>query len=162
MHRHRHAGGGDDLRQRKDVVLVAVDAARRQQAGQMAGAAALLQAADQVAEHGRAGERSVGDGAIDARQVLEDRPAGADRRVTDFRVAHLAVGKAHRAGRRVEPRVRMLGLQPVPERRPRARDRVAGPVGRDPPAVENAEDDGTRAHRTAGSGSGIAHIFSSL
>src|SRR5439155_16955574 len=41
-------------------------------------------------------EAPVGDRGIDARQVLEDRPAGTEVQVPDLRIAHLAGRQADR------------------------------------------------------------------
>ena len=97
----RHAGVGEDLRQRHGVVLMRMHAARRDQAHQVAGAAALPSAL----RSGRcsAGARSISprrDGVADARQVLHHHAAGADVEVADLGIAHLAVAAGRRRGRR--------------------------------------------------------------
>ena len=82
------------LRQRRHVILMRMHAARRQQAHQMRGAAALLELGDEVGERLVLGQRAVRDRHIDARQILHHDAAGADIHVADFGIAHLAAGQA--------------------------------------------------------------------
>ena len=90
MHDRRHAGAGEDLRQRRGVVLVRMHAARRDEAHEMAGAAGLPQPLDQAAQRRRLLDLAVGDRVGDARQVLHHQAAGADVEMSDLGIAHLA------------------------------------------------------------------------
>ncbi len=85
----RHAGLGENFRQRGAVVLVRMHAAGRDEADQMAGAAALFQSGDQAGQRRRLLDLAGGDGVADARQVLHHHAAGADVEMADLGVAHL-------------------------------------------------------------------------
>ena len=66
------------------VILMRVDTAGRDEADQMACAAALAQRRDQLREFGQILEAALGDRAADSRQVLHDDAAGADVHVADL------------------------------------------------------------------------------
>ena len=70
-------------------------------------------------------ERAVRDRAVHALQVLEEDAAGADRQVADLGVAHLPGRQADRLARGLERRVRVLGPEPVEDRRLGELDGVA-------------------------------------
>ncbi len=90
MHHRRHAGLGQNARQRDAVILMRMHATLRHQPDQMAGAAALLHLGDQVDHRRLVRDLAGGNRGVDARQVLHGDPAGADVQVTDLGVAHLA------------------------------------------------------------------------
>ncbi len=85
-----HAGVGQDFRQHRAVVLMRVHAAGRDQADQMAGAAAFLELVDQLGQRRRLLDLARGDRVGDAGQVLHHHAAGADVEMADLGVAHLA------------------------------------------------------------------------
>ena len=93
-------------------------------------------------KHRVASERAVGHGGIDAGQVLQDDPAGADGHVADLRVPHLALGQAHGGAGGGEQAVGAGGGQPVPHRRLGERDGVMLGLRPMAPAVQHAKDDG--------------------
>ena len=116
-----------------------VDAALRDEAEQVDGAAPLAGTLERGHERRVLEEGAVADSGVHALQVLEEDPAGADRQVTDLGVAHLTGRQADRLARGCERRVRVLAPEPVEDRRPRQLDRVAGPGRRAAPAVEDDE-----------------------
>ena len=80
-------------------------------------------------QRGVRGERAVGDRGVDARQVLEDGPAGADVEVPDLAVAHLAVRQPHGRTGGIEQRVRPA-LRAADATRASGRWRWRRPTGR--------------------------------
>jgi hypothetical protein len=97
-------------------------------------------------------ETSVRDCARDANEVLHHHAAGAEVQVTDFAIADLSAGKAHRLARGLKERPRRPRPQTIPSRYVRHRDRIAVLLGTVAPAVENEEDDrsGARSRGHAG------------
>src|SRR4029077_10852161 len=83
----------------------------------MASAAARFELFDQGHERWRTLDFTAGNGIVDARQVLDHHAAGADIEVTDFGIAHLALGQADVLARSVEKSVRAGLPQPVEIRR---------------------------------------------
>jgi len=84
MHERRHARVGEDLGERRGMILMRMHAARRHQADEMASAAALLELLDQVDKRRCAPDLAAGDGAADARQVLQDDASRPDVEMADF------------------------------------------------------------------------------
>ena len=84
-------------------------------------------------------ERPVGDGAVDALEVLVEHAAGADRQMADLGVAHLPGRQADRLAGGGEPRVRVLRPEPVEDRRVGELDRVPRPGRGAAPPVEDDE-----------------------
>jgi hypothetical protein len=82
-------------------------------------------------------------GGIDTRQVLHDHAAGADIHVADLGVAHLTGGQPDMQFRSIDQRMRAVAHETVPGRRVRQPDRVVIVAGAFPPAVEDAQHDGT-------------------
>ena len=120
-------------------------AAGRDQADQMAGAAALFQLVDQIGERRRLLDLAVGDGVADARQVLHHHAAGADVEMADLGIAHLARRQADIACPTVRrKRVRAGGPEPVEGRGLGLADGVVGGVLAPAPAVQDDQH-----HRTA-------------
>ncbi len=87
---------------------------------------------------------------VDARQVLEHRPAGAEVEVADLAVAHLAVGQADGGAGGVEAGMRPLGHESPPARHVGGGDGIHGRVRPDAEAVDDDEDDGARSVRARG------------
>ena len=109
-------------KQGAQVVEVRVDAAAGDEPEEVDAAAAReRRLQDRVR-----GQRAVGDGAVDAQQILVEPPPGADRQVPDLRVPHLPRRQPRRLARGLEGRVRVAGEERVEDRRLRERDRVAG------------------------------------
>ena len=103
-------------------------------------------------EHRAREERAVRDGGVDARQVLEDRPAGAEVQVADLAVAHLARPAARRRPGGLQHGVRPLapaGARQVGIRAAAIASR--GGIVPDAEAVEDDQDDRSRpAHAPPG------------
>ena len=79
------------LGERDEVAVVGVDAARARSGRRRGACRPVARARSQASSSaGPLEERAVGDRGVDARQVLEHRPAGAEVEVADLRVAHLA------------------------------------------------------------------------
>ena len=154
MHANRNPGPADDAGQGRHVVLVGMHAARRQKPHQVARAAACLQPLDQVLEHRAAGQRTVGDGGVDARQVLRHDAARAQAHVADLGVAHLPGGQTHVLGRGNQARHRILARESVPGGRFSQGDGIFIGIRPVAPAVEDAENDRTGPRLIA---SGIGH-----
>ena len=83
-------------------------------------------------QHRVARQRAVGDGLVDARQVLADDRAGAEVEVADLGVAHLPLGQPDRAAAGRQLRVRVARPEVVEDRRVGQLDGVAGPGGASP------------------------------
>ncbi len=77
-----------------EVALVGVDASVGEEADEMEGSAFLRGQFVGADEGGVGVEGAVEDGGVDAGHVHADDSAGAEVEVTDFAVAHLAVGEA--------------------------------------------------------------------
>ena len=82
-------------------------------------------------------------------EVLEEDAPGADRQVADLGVPHLARRQADGLARGRELGVRIALPEGVEDGRVRELDRVARPRRREPPAVEDDEDDELRHACTA-------------
>ncbi len=125
------------------VVLVRVDAAGRDQAQQVAGAAGRFQLVDQGAQRRRAPDRSIGNRLGNARQVLLHHAAGADIHVADLGVAHLALGQPNIGAGGAQERVRTGRPEPLEIGRLRQTDGVIFTLL---PPAEPVEDQ--QHHRT--------------
>ena len=86
-------------------------------------------------------ERAVGDGGVDPRQVLQDRPAGAEVQVADLGVAHLPRRQTDGVLGGSQRGVRPAREQAAPVRHRGGGDRVGGRVAADPEPIEDDEDD---------------------
>ena len=136
----RHAGTGDQVGQRHEMILVGMHAAGRGETHQVAGAAVLLEGGEHVGQQRIARQRPVFDRRVDARQLGHRDPAGAEIHVAHFRIAHLPLGQADEtlggvdqslgAGRDEAIEVGGTGIE----------DGVVPRVGPEAPAVENAQD----------------------
>ena len=87
---------------------------------------------------------AVGQGGVNARQILDHYPPGADIHMPDFGIAHLAGRQPDVAGGGVEEGVGALRHKLVPGRRLGQRDGVVVALGARPPAVQDAQHDGAR------------------
>ncbi len=92
MNAHGHAHAVEDFCHRRDLALMGMDAAGREQPEQMADASGFFEFVCKLLQCGIGGERAVRNGRIDARQILHHHPAGADVHVPDFGIAHLPLG----------------------------------------------------------------------
>ena len=139
-----HAGAGDGVGDGGDVVLHGMDAAGGNQAHEVGGAAGGAQLGDDVLKGGVGGEFAVGDGVGDARQFLFNDAAGADGHVADLRIAHLAVGQADGAAGGGEQSKRAGAADAVPNGGRCLPNRVVGGIRVVAPAIEDAQQDGSR------------------
>ena len=140
----RHACRRHRLTGRKDVVDMAVDAAVRDDAHQMRGAAIGLHRLDEGIDRGVREKAAVLDGQVDLAKVHRHDPARADIGVADLGIAHLP-------GRQpdIAPVGHKLGMGAVPHdpveiRRIGQRDGIALGLFPQAPAVEDAENYGFR------------------
>ena len=127
----------------ENVILMAVHAARREQAEQVHGTAGGDGGIDGCGQHGVAGQLVVLDGLGDAREVLIDDAPGAEVHVADFGVAHLAVGQPDILAVGVQQGGGIALLQRVHDRRPGAIDGVVLGVVVLTVAIEDQQRDGT-------------------
>ena len=77
------------------MILVGVDASRRDQTHEMASPPGLAQALDQAQQRRRLRDLTGSHSLVDARQVLQHHATGADIEVSHLGVPHLALRKAH-------------------------------------------------------------------
>src|SRR6266511_559984 len=146
-----------ELAERVQVPQVGVDAAGREQTEEME-RAAIADGPARAGERLVPEERPVVDRVVDPDELLVLDVPGPHGEVSDLAVAHDAVGEPDGAPARVETRARVAGEQRVDARRAGVRRGVAGPVGRDPPPVEDAEDD--RSQRKAATIAANSSAFS--
>src|SRR6185312_13367103 len=95
------------------------------------------------------GQRAVLDRLVDAGHVGHGNPAGAEIHVADLGIAHLAFGQADEGLRGVDQALRTGRRQLVVVGRPRIEDGVVLGIWPVAPAIEDAEDGGTRSHYEA-------------
>ena len=141
----RHPGFGEDAGEGGDLPLVRMHAAGRHQPHQMRGPVALFQLADKLAQRRHGGELAVGDSCVDARQVLQYKPSGAEIGVADLGVPHLTVGEPDIMLARLQMRVRPA--RHAADARPAcapSQSHCRRPFGRSPQP--------SRMHSTSGSG----------
>jgi hypothetical protein len=143
MHRDvGHAFAARELDHREQVFLMAVHAARRQQAEQVQGAAGSLRRLAGGDQFGIGVEAAVLDRGVHAREVLVDDAAGADVHVADFGIAHLAVRQADVFALGVHQGVRAVGEQAAPVRQPGLGQGVVLGLLAMAPAVEDQQQQG--------------------
>ncbi len=145
VHHDRNAGRGENIGECRDLILMRMHPARREQAQEMGAAATRLELGDEVAQARVARERAVLDRLVDARQILEHDPAGAEIHMSDLGIAHLALRQPDGMGRGVEERMRAARHQPIPDGRAGLAERVVLALLPVAPAVQDAEHDGARA-----------------
>src|SRR5205814_1349433 len=95
MHRDGYAGIAHDGREGSDLVLVRMDPARRNKPHDMRRAAALFKLGDKLLQRRQACDLAFGEHLVDAREILDDDPAGTDIGVADLGIAHLPVGQTN-------------------------------------------------------------------
>ena len=142
-----HAAPGRQLGQRDEVPVMSMDAARPDQAHDRQPSGRCLRPITGPEEGGAFVERAVGDRGIDPREILEDRPSGAEVQVANLGVAHLARRQADGFGRGPERAMGPARKEAAPGGHGGGRDRVGGRITPDAEPVEDHEDDGTRAGR---------------
>jgi hypothetical protein len=139
MHECRDAGLRQDSGERRRVILVRMHASRRNQAHQVADAAALAQVVDQVAQRWRLADLAVRDRIRDALQGLLDDPAGPDVEVSDLGIAHLAGRQADIRAGGSQQGVRTGLPQAVEGRGAGLTDRIVGRLLAPAPAVQHGQ-----------------------
>jgi hypothetical protein len=142
VYERRHAGFFQDLGECDGVILMRMHAAGRDEADEMAGAAAVLELLDQLGERRCLLDLAARDGAADPRQILHDHAAGPDVEMADLGIAHLPGRQADRLARGVQEAVRTALPQPVEGRRPGLQDGIVGGVLAPAEAVQNDQHDG--------------------
>src|ERR1035437_10811133 len=128
------------------VILVAVDAARRDQPEAVERAAPCARAVDCGTYRRVLVEAAVLDRPIDPGKRLIDQPPRADREMPHFRIALLTGREPYRLAAGVNGRMRPPALKRVELRCARRGDGVAIRIGIVPPPVENDEHE--RSHAT--------------
>jgi len=76
-----------------------MDAAIREKPHQMGPAARAFKAVDEVLQFRQMGKLIMGDGLVDARQILQNTTTSTDIHMTDFWVTRLSFGQANRLTR---------------------------------------------------------------
>ena len=142
--RRRHAFACSEIEHREQVLLVAVDPARRQQPQHVQSAAGSLRRSAGRAQLGIGEETAVLDRRIDAGEILVDDAAGAEIHVPHFGIAHLPVRKADMAAFGMDQGVRTLRPQPAPVRKIGQRQRVVRGILAMAPTVQDQQHDGLR------------------
>ncbi len=135
----RHAGLGEQSRQRGGVVLMRVHAAGRYEAEQVACAARAFERFDQRCECPRLTDAPVLDCLGDARQLLHHDAPRADIEVADFRVPHLPVRQTDIPARGAQEGVRAALPQSVEGRSPAEPDSVVRLFLAPTPAIQHDE-----------------------
>ena len=137
VHPHRQLGAVKDFGQRHGMILVRVDAARRNQADEMASAAACFELFNKGDECGRALDFTAGNRRADARQVLHHHTPGTDIKMPDFGIAHLAFRQADVLAGGVQETMRAGLPQPVEIRRVGLADGIVARIVAPAPAIQN-------------------------
>ena len=119
------------------VVLVAVDAAGRQQPHDVQYPVVLHGGGDGTVQGFVGREFAALDGTVDACQILVDDPARAEVHVSHLGVAHLAAGQPDAGSGSVQPGLHGARPQPVPMRRTGRVDGVVVGLVAEPPAIEH-------------------------
>ncbi len=142
-----HTLSRGQLGERDEVPVVGVDAARADEADQVEPPVGPGRARAGLEERRALEERAVGDGGVDARQVLQHGPPGAEVQVAHLRVAHLAGGQPDGVFRGAERGMGPVAPQRAPGRHVRGGDGVRRGIPPDPEPVEDDQDDGARTRR---------------
>src|SRR5258708_39540194 len=114
----------------------------------MSGAAASPERSNEAGEALVPGERTVFDRPVDARQLLQHDPPGADIHVANLGIAHLTLGQPDKEFARLQQGMWAGRQEAMPVWRLRQLDTVVGAIGAMAPAVEDAK------HGGAGGGGG--------
>jgi hypothetical protein len=145
----RHASTDGHADERVQMLLVAVDAAVREEADEVERVAAAGAAIHGVLRGLVLEQLAVADALVDSRQVLIDDAAGPHVGVADLGVAHLSGRQADGLPRRDELRAGVAFEERVVVRLPGERDGVVFPRLADAPAVENDKDERSRRRHRA-------------
>jgi hypothetical protein len=137
MHDGGYASLREQRRQRSCVVLMGMHAARRSQAKEVAGAAGLTQASDEVDQGGGRFDPAVGHRVVYALQILHDNAPGADVEMSHLGVSHLTRRQADVLARRLQQCVGAGAPQSVEVGRVRLTDSIVDRVFTPTPAVQN-------------------------
>lgn len=97
----------------------------------------------ELAEHGVARERAIGDRLVDADELLHDDPSGPEVQMPDLGVAKLPLWQADRETIRAKKRARSRRPQPIETGGVRECNRIVGPLLAPTPAVEDDENHGS-------------------
>jgi len=135
-----HSGALAEIERRKEMVNVAVDAAVREEAGDVKRAPAVIEARDEIAQRAAREELARRDLAIDPHDVLVDDAAGADVEVPDLAVPHLSRREPDGLAGRVERRHRAGAREAIHHGRAREFHGIGLAFFAQTPAVENDED----------------------
>ena len=158
-----HAPLAAMLEQRRQVLLVAVDAAVGEEAHQVQRDARPGGGLERLRQGGIPLQLVAPQRLSDPRDVHLDDAPGAHRHVADFGVAHLAGRQPHRLARGLDPGAGMLAAGEIQERRVRAGGRIVRAAVADPEAVQHHQHHRPRHHfllRAAGgeTSSGVASL----
>ena len=146
----RDAGRGGEVDHGRDLPLVAVHAARRQEPHHVQRAMAVARGVDRAIENGIGRELAGFDRVIDPREVLVDDAAGADVEVPDLGVAHLPVRQSHAQLGGVDRRVGYRREQAIPVRHRALPIALSGAGGRSPKPSRIRRTTGRTAGRRTG------------
>ena len=143
------------LQQGKDVFLVVVHAAGRQQPHDMDRTASPRRSFQGVLQHPVFEERPVLYRLGDAGELLVNDASRSDIHMACFRVAHLSGGQSHVHAGRIQQGAGTVVPQVVPHRLPGAVDRVIGGSFRIAPAIQDDQNHWTVLQLHGGLRNGI-------
>ena len=146
----RHALAMSEGREGDQVTVVGMDAARADEADDVERPARCPGAFARCEERRSRVEGPIGDGGVDAGQVLEHRAPGAEVQVAHLGVAHLALRQADVAFGRPQHGMRPAGEERAPGGHGCRGDGIGRGVTADPEPIEDDKDDRSRATRGAG------------
>ena len=146
----RHGQAGRQRDEGDEVAVVGMDATRPDEADDVQAAVHPRLSGAGRDERRPRRERPVGDRRVDPRQILEDRPPGAEVQVADLGVAHLTGRQADCVLGCAQCRVRPLAEERTPGRQRGRRDGIGRGICADSEPVEDDEDDRTRPGRGCG------------
>ena len=130
-----HALRGNVGRQRNGVILMGMNATRRDKTEKMGGSARGQQLVDEGVQLRDLLKFAAVCGVADARQVLHDHAARADVEMADFRIAHLPAGQADVLARGVQEGMGVLRPELVEGGCPRLPDGIVGRILAPAPTV---------------------------
>ena len=143
----RHPAFGGEPSHLDQVPVVGMHAAGSQQADQVEASAGLGRPPARLQQRRPGREAAIGDRRIDPRQILQDRPPSTQVEVPNLRIAHLPGGQTDRIFGGAQDRVRPVTQQTPPGGHGGRGDRVRRWIVTDPEAIQDDEDDGSRAPR---------------
>ncbi|GBD42342.1 hypothetical protein HRbin39_01732 [bacterium HR39] len=142
---HRKPALREGARQPGHVALMRMDAARREQAEQVDGPRAGAHLLRDGVDLPRALQLAGFEQPVDARQVLEHHPAGAEVHVADLGITHLAFRQTDGGTVGAQQAARQGSPAAVEDRGVRERHRIVARVLAAAPAVEDAQHHRSRA-----------------